>query len=288
MSRPYIVLATASSIRKEDFDAQPLLEALATRDLDAKVLAWDEPGDQAGFAQARACVLRSTWNYVQKYDQFLPWIDWCARVTMLWNPAPVVRWNAHKQYLLELEARGLPVVPTKLVRRGEDAAAVLAGAFDAWGAIVVKPAVSAGSFGTIRANAGERAVAAAHLDAFLPERDMLIQRFEPAVNDHGERSLIWIDGAFSHAIRKNPRFVGQEESVSNLAMPIASDERTLAERVLAVVPQPLLYARIDLVRDADGQPQVMEVELIEPSLFFAQHPGSADRIAAAIADRVAT
>jgi glutathione synthase/RimK-type ligase-like ATP-grasp enzyme len=285
MPRPYVVLATASAIRKEDFDAAPLLQALARRGVDAKVLAWDQPGDQAGFAQARACVLRSTWNYVQKYDAFLPWIDWCAQVTGLWNPAPIVRWNSHKQYLLELESRGLPVVPTVLVRRGDESAAPLARAFDQWGALVIKPAISAGSLGTIRVDTGDRAAGQAHLDSLLPGRDMLIQRYEPSVNDHGERSLVWIDGALCHAIRKNPRFAGQDERVSNLAVPIADDERALATRVLAAVPQGLLYARIDLVRDPEGQPQVMEVELIEPSLFFAQHPASADRMAAAIADR---
>jgi hypothetical protein len=286
---PYVALATATTIAKDDFDEPPLLAALARQGIDAQVLAWDDPDHQAGFAGARLCVLRSTWNYVQNHDGFMTWVQWCGGVTTLWNPAPVVAWNSHKQYLLELQARGIPVVPTQLIRRDVDpaaAAALLDEALGRWGTVVVKPAISAGSFGTIKVAVSERSLGIDHLMALLRERDMLVQRYEPAVNDHGERSLVWIDGTLAHAIRKNPRFSGQSESVSNRAVPIADDERALAERIVAAAPGPLLYARIDLVRDPSGQPHVMELELIEPSLFFDQHPASADRMATAIARRM--
>jgi len=287
MPRPHVALATATSVTKNDFDEPPLLAALARQGIDAQVLAWDDASHQAGFAGARLCVLRSTWNYVQNHDRFVAWVKWCGEVTALWNPAPIVTWNSHKQYLLELQARGIPIVPTQLVQRGDATAeAVLDDALARWGTVVIKPAISAGSFGTIRVAAHERGVGQDHLTALLQERDMLVQRYEPSVVDHGERSLIWIDGAFGHAIRKNARFSGDNEQVSNQAVAIADDERALAERVLAAAPGPLLYARVDLVRDPAGQPQLMELELIEPSLFFDQHLESADRLAAAIARRM--
>jgi O-ureido-D-serine cyclo-ligase len=304
---PYVALATATAIGKGDFDMPPLLAALAAAGVEARVLAWDDPAAEAAFAGARACVLRSTWNYVQQYERFLAWIDRCARVTRLLNPAPVVRWNSHKGYLLELEGRGIPIVPTRLVRRGGEAR--LADLIGDWPRAVVKPAVSAGSFGTIRVGAGDLADGQTHLDRLLAERDMLVQRYEPSVEAYGERSLIWLDGAFTHAVRKSPRFSGDREDVGTGAVPIAPDERALAERVLSLIwnpervpdlprwdsggeaacvptrlaPGPLLYARVDLVRDPAGQPCLMELELIEPSLFFDQHPGSAARMAAAIA-----
>jgi hypothetical protein len=156
MPRPYVALATATCIAKNDFDEPPLLAALARQGIDAQVLAWDEPDHQAGFAGARLCVLRSTWNYVQNHDRFVTWVQWCGQVTALWNPAPIVGWNSHKRYLLELEARGIPIVPTQLVRRGGDpaaAAALLDDALARWGTVVTKPAISAGSFGTIRVGA---------------------------------------------------------------------------------------------------------------------------------------
>jgi hypothetical protein len=280
----YVALATATSIRKEDFDEAPLVAALHTAGVASRVLAWDDPAAQPGFAAASVCVLRSTWNYVPKYAEFLPWIDACAAVTQLWNPAPVVRWNSHKRYLLELEARGIPIVPTRLVPAG--VVPPLAELIGDWEQVVVKPAVSAGSLNTIRVRRDALPQGDAHLLAM--KRDMLVQRYEPAVEGYGERSLIWIDGAFTHAVRKNPRFADDGEYVSELAVPIADDERALAERVLAAAPQPLLYARVDLVRDPQGRPRLMELELIEPSLFFAQHRPAAARLAAAIARLRAT
>ena len=164
-----------------------------------------------------------------------------------------MRWNSHKRYLLELEARGIPVVPTRLVPRTSGQS--LASAMGSWTDVVVKPAVSAGSFGTIRVRGKpEQAAGEQHLRQFVRERDMLVQQYQPSVEGHGERCLIWLDGAFTHAVRKTARFLGDEERVSNQAMPIDADERALAERVLALAPGPLLYARVDLVRDAAGRP----------------------------------
>jgi O-ureido-D-serine cyclo-ligase len=286
MSRPSVVLATATRIGKEDFDEAPLAKALSDVGLSPRVLAWDDPQAQTGFAAATACVLRSTWNYVRNYGAFLPWIDWCAGVTKLWNPAQVVRWNGHKQYLLELERDGrIPIVPTQLHRRGARVSPADLSA--AGNDLVIKPAVSAGSFATIRSTSqDDHAAGAAHLATQLAERDMLVQRYQASVDDYGERALIAIDGELTHAVRKTARFAGDQEQVSPAAVPIADDERALAERVLARAPGPLLYARIDLVRDDSGAPRLMELELIEPSLFFARHPPSAARFAAALAARL--
>lgn len=279
-----VVLVTATTVTKEDFDEAPLLDALAQAGLTARVLAWDDPAAHAGFAAARICVLRSTWNYVHHWTDFLAWVTWCAGVTTLWNPAEVVRWNSHKSYLLALAAAGIPIVPTHLVPRGT--AVELATLAGGWEGVVVKPAVSAGSFATMKADATDLAPAARHLSALLGERDMLVQRYEPSVEDYGERSLIVIDGELSHAVRKSARFTGAPEAVSSDAVAIADDERALAHAVLAAAPMPLLYARVDLVRDRAGRPQLMELELIEPSLFFNRHPPSAARMAAAIAARL--
>lgn len=263
----------------------PLLQALAAAGVDARVLAWDDPEAQDQFTGAAGCLIRSTWNYIGQRDRFCAWAETVGAATRLWNPAHVVRWNSHKAYLLELETQGMPIVPTRLVPRGAEAD--LKTLMADWRDVVVKPAVSAGSFGTMRVTGPEGLVAGQqHLETFLRERDMMIQRYEPSVEDYGERCLIWLDGAFTHAIRKSARFRGDQENVSRQAMPIADDERALAERVLALAPGPLLYGRVDLVRDAAGQPQLMELELIEPSLFFGQQPGSADRLARAIAGRL--
>jgi hypothetical protein len=282
---PVVALVTATKTDDDDFDMPPLVAALEGLGVAPRVLAWDDPA--ADFSTARLTVLRSPWNYVHKCDAFLAWCGRTARVTRLWNPLPVVTWNSHKSYLLELADRGIPIAPTRLVRRGRPLdAAELPRLIAEWGRVVVKPAVSAGSFATIQVGADELTAGLGHLEEQLPARDMLLQRFIPAVGTSGERSLVWFDGAFSHAIRKSPRWAGDTEIVS-AAVPIADDERALAERVLALVPSPILYARVDLLRDDAGAPLLMELEVIEPSLFFAQAPGSVERFAAALA-RLAT
>jgi glutathione synthase/RimK-type ligase-like ATP-grasp enzyme len=281
----YLAIATASSVAKQDFDMPPLRAALAAAGVDARVLAWDDPAAQPGFLGAGACLIRSTWNYLHDPQAFLTWADGVSAATSLWNPAAVVRWNIHKGYLLQLEARGVPIVPTRLVPRTSGQS--LVSAMGSWTDVVVKPAISAGSFGTIRVRGKpELATGEQHLRESVRERDMLVQQYQPAVEDSGERCLIWLDGAFSHAVRKAARFAGDEERVSSQAVAIEPDERALAERVLALAPGPLLYARVDLVRDEAGRPRLMELELIEPSLFFDQQPGSADRLARAIVRRL--
>ena len=176
----------------------------------------------------------------------------------------------------------MPVVPTRLVPAG--GAGDLARLAGASSEVVIKPAVSAGSLGTRRIARADFAVAGqAHLDGLLAGgHDVLVQPFLSSVESYGERALVWIDGALTHAVRKSPRFAGDRQRISE-AIPIAPDEAALAESALAaVVRQPLLYARVDLARDERGQPCVMELELIEPSLFLDRSPVALARLAAAI------
>jgi hypothetical protein len=275
-----LFVATATDLPRVDEDQAPLLAALAAAGVSAQARAWDDPAVDWG--GARACVIRSTWNYVRHYDAFLDWTARCAAAAALWNPPPVVRWNSHKRYLIELAQAGLPVVPTRVAPRGQPAD--LAALAEGWGAadIVIKPAVSAGSFLTVRVARNDLLRGQAHLDLVLADQDALVQPYQRSVADYGERALVWIDGALTHAVRKSPRFAGDQQRISE-PVPIAPDEAALAESILAaVVRQPLLYARVDLARDQRGRPCVMELELIEPSLFLDRSPAALARLAAAI------
>ena len=285
-----VFLASASQLPRTDEDDQPLRAALAAAGLTAATRAWDDP--TVDWAGARACVIRSTWNYVRHHDAFLAWAARCAGLTALANPLPVVRWNSHKRYLVELLQDALPVVPTRLVPRGQpaDLAALVAG-WDA-GEVVIKPAVSAGSFRTLRVARDDLARGQAHLDLVLADQDALVQPYQRSVADYGERALVWIDGALTHAVRKSPRFAGDPQRVSD-AVAIAPDEARIAEEILARVATrlsthvaPLLYARVDLARGEDGRPLLMELELIEPSLFLVRSPPALDRLVAAIKRRL--
>lgn len=276
-------IATSRPLPEPDPDEDLLLDALARRGVRARMAAWDDPGEP--WDAPVPTVVRSTWDYLHRPEEFLAWADRAARAAPFWNPPEIVRWNVHKAYLAELGRSGIPIVPTVFLGRGSAACLgeVLAGR--GWDDVVIKPAVSAASFATVRARPGDPGPGEAHLASLLRERDVMVQPYVPAVESSGERSLVWIDGALTHAVRKSPRFGGGDESVSG-ALPIAPDEAALAHRVLARFQDRLLYARVDLVRDAGGRPMLMELELIEPSLFLLQCPEALDRLSAGIVARL--
>ena len=278
-----VALATCLELPEPDADLAPLLAALLAVGLRAEALAWDDR--RAEFTSARMTLLRSTWNYPEHPAEFLAWVERTGARGTLWNPAATVRWNAHKSYLLDLSARGVPVVPTHVVRRGEavSLADVLRGR--GWQDVVVKPAVSAGSRGTLRVRPGEEAHGEAHVRALAATEDVLVQPYVRSVEGHGERAIVTIDGEPTHAVRKSPRFMGDAEVVSE-AVPIEPDEAALARRALAAAPGPLLYGRVDLARGDDGTPRLMELELIEPSLFFRQSPAALDRLVSSVLRRL--
>jgi len=282
----HVRIATCKTLPEPDVDEQPLLDALTRRGLLARMVAWDD--DSVDWDEPIPTVLRSTWNYIHELGEFMSWLERTARAAPLYNPVDVVHWNAHKSYLVELADRHCPVVPTAFFVKGthiEDLEVELV--TRGFGEIVVKPTVSAGSFNTRRfaATPAARAEAQIFLQQLLAERDAMVQAYVPSVEDYGERSLVWIDGELTHAIRKSPRFSGQDESVTG-PLPIADDERKLALDALAPWADRLLYGRVDLARNDEGKPMIMELELIEPSLFLVQHPPALARLAQAIVNRV--
>ena len=276
-------IATCRRLPEPDPDEELLLQALRARKVDARMAGWNDPGER--WSEPVPTVIRSTWDYVHDLERFLAWAQQAEAVAPLWNAFSVVRWNAHKRYLNELERAGHPVVPTEFVEKGSRASLTSIARERAWNDIVVKPAVSAGSFGTRRFGIADLREGEQHLAALLVEGDAMVQRYVESVDGHGERALVWIDGAFTHAVRKTARFTGQEEHVSP-AVPIEADELALGQAVVAPWSAQLLYARVDLTRDARGRPMIMELELIEPSLFLLQSPAALKRLVDGICRRL--
>lgn len=276
-----IAWVTCEVLPEPDPDQDPTLAALRRAGLDADLLAWDDPaGDPSAFD---LCVLRSCWNYYEDPQAFLAWIERAASESHLVNPAPVVRWNLHKRYLRALQAADVPVVPTAWFERGGPADLATTMRERGWDDVVVKPAVSAASFLTRRFGPdgiedGERFLA-----RLVAERDAMVQRYMPSVEHPGERALVWIDGEFTHSVRKSPRFAGGDEQVSE-ALPLSRRQREIGARALRHVDgaADLLYARVDVVEDDDGALVVSELELMEPSLFLLQSPPAAERFVQAV------
>lgn len=275
-----VALVSCTELPRPDGDLPLLSRAFAARGAHAEVVAWEDPSVR--WESFDAALVRSTWNYVGRYREFHAWIDRADRATRLMNPRGALLWNLHKRYLAELAAAGIAVVPTELVLHGAEPD--WAALFARFGDLVVKPAVSAGSFATIRVRAGDIATARAHRAAHL-ERDLLVQPLLASVVAHGETNLVHLGGRFSHAIHKGARWDGDSEQSRGL-VDAAPDELALARAVLARVDAhgfgPLAYARVDTARGADGVPLLMELEIVEPSLFLPAAPDGAVLLAEAV------
>jgi glutathione synthase/RimK-type ligase-like ATP-grasp enzyme len=286
-----VALATCREFPDLDHEDRLLIPALAELGIEAVPAVWTD--DSVDWSSFDAVVLRETWDYSDDRDAFLAWVDHVGSASVLLNHPELVRWNTDKRYLEELEAAGVPVTPTRFLKPGDDPTA--------WhphghveGDVVVKPAVSCGSRDTLRHRApDDEAEIVGQVRALLEDgRVVMVQPYLDSVDDAGETALLYFDGVFSHAIRKGPLLArGVEgERVEGLFVQEQIDPRTpgedeirIAERVIAAIPgQTPLYARVDLIRDAQGSPVVLEVELTEPSLFLSHSSGAADRLAQAI------
>jgi glutathione synthase/RimK-type ligase-like ATP-grasp enzyme len=281
-----IVLATSAALPGLAPDDRLLLRALRARGLAAEPVVWEDRLFDWG--SASICVIRSAWDYAWRRQEFLAWVRRTADALPLWNPAPVVDWNTHKQYLVDLAARGVPTVPTRVLGAGSRMSLADVLADTGWQDVILKAAVAQTGRYLMRVRPDGRADGQRHLDRLLPAEDMLVQPFLPGVTEEGETSLVFVDGVFSHAARKRPApgdfrvhddFDGTIETVAP-----SPAQLEVAHRARAAVGEPLLYARVDLVPGPDG-PVVMELELVEPDLYLATAPGAAERLAEGVAAR---
>ena len=289
MSKPTIALVTAEAARNLDEDLPPLESALRNAGAEVVVAEWDRPYDWSRFDIA---LLRSTWDYPQRLAEFFDWAAQVSTKTKLLNPLQVVKWSSDKHYLSELVRKGVPTVLTKFIEPGENPVARI-GEFS--GEFVVKPAIGAGSRDAQRFGPEEKGDAAEHAQRMLSEkRSVMVQPYLSRVDEYGETALIYFEGQFSHAIRKGPLLKRKEGPTQDLfakesitaRVPDAAELRVGARAMQALPFETPLYARVDLIRDEKGEPVVLELELIEPSLFFPFAGGSAERFAAAVIRRV--
>jgi glutathione synthase/RimK-type ligase-like ATP-grasp enzyme len=271
-----------------DSDEQQLVPALQRCGLSAEPRVWDDPA--AGWDEFRVVVIRSTWDYSERRDAFL---EWAASVPRVLNTLPVITWNTDKTYLRDLAASGVPTVPTTWLEPGSRDREIRLPD----GNLVVKPAVSSGAQNTSRYGPDDHDAARLHVARLLESgRVVMVQPYVASVDTQGETGLIYIDGAFSHAIRKGALLRAAGVATDELwareditpRSPDA-DEHAIADAVLDALPWPrdtLLYARVDLVRSDDGRPYLLELELAEPSLFLGLGSGAALRLAEGIARRI--
>ena len=297
--KPVVNIAAFSAYRTA-FRGNKTSAGFRKRNIEVRPLVWYKDGELA--STDSFTIIRQTWDYIDHYTEFL---DWISRFppTKLHNPAPGMKWNSHKFYLKELASCGVAVIPTEYIAKSAgavpDVAALMASR--GWQQAIIKPAVSCGSYRTLLLQSGDCGAGQALLAQYHATEDFLLQRYIPSLRVRGELSLVFIDGTLTHAFRKQP----PADSFSMIgaaltAVSATESELALAHAALAALRSlgvqserdpALLYARVDMVNDDEGAgggaPLLMELELIEPCLFYDVGPQCADALAEAIARRAA-
>jgi glutathione synthase/RimK-type ligase-like ATP-grasp enzyme len=282
-----VALVTCAAHPELSPDDRLLLPALGAAGFEPLARRWDEPDEP--WARHAAVVVRSCWDYHHRAADFHGWLDRIEEAgARVFNPVPILRWNADKRYLRDLADGGIEVVPTAWVdEREAGSLAALAGA-RGWRRVVVKPSVSATAFQTWRTGPEVTDDDEQRFRRLTGERPALVQPYLPEIEE-GELSLMFLGGRYSHAVLKRPRagdfrvqtdFGGTVEKVQPDSPVIES-----AARILRAAPGETLYARVDLCLVA-GRVQLMELELLEPALFFATEPAAPARFAEALAREI--
>lgn len=273
-----------------DPDSELLRGALLDLGVRSQLVSWDDPA--VDWSRRPVTAIRSTWDSVDRPEEYLAWARAVDRHSTLLNPAAVVEWNLDKTYLLDLAAAGVTIVPTTWVRAG-----------DSWapppGEYVVKPSISAGGRETARYGADHGEAALAHVTRLLAAgQTVMVQPYVPSVVSPGELSLVFVGGRCTHAVRKGAVLeVGagvrerpwERMTFLGLSEPTTS-QAAVAEATLALVHQrfgqTLTYARVDLIDGLGDEPQVLEVELIDPNLSLSLVPAATTALATALAARL--
>ena len=280
-----LALATCAHLPGVHPDDVHLAASLSRLGIEPVACVWSDPSiDWSSFD---AVLIRTTWDYFQRYEEFLSWLDRLPVPTI--NERALLRWNSDKRYLLDLAERGVDIVPVRVAAharlpalltemRGQD--------------LVVKPTVSGGAWNTVRGIAGDAAFEKA-VAALPPGYEYIVQAFVPEVARDGEWSLLFFDGEFSHAILKRAasgefrvqsQFGGSVDPVEPSEAMLASARQALAA-VEALGYTDHAYARVDGVV-VDGRFRLMELEMIEPALFLTPRPEAAERFAAKLEKRL--
>jgi glutathione synthase/RimK-type ligase-like ATP-grasp enzyme len=286
-------LATCAALPDGWPDDHLLSAALKAAGAEPSFVVWDDP--TVDWDSYELVLIRSTWDYTDKRDAFLGWAERLG--ARLRNPPALVRWNSDKRYLAELEAAGLPVVPTRFVEPGEEPPALD-------GELVIKPVVSAGARDTGRFGHAARSAAEALLGRLALEgRAAMVQPYLAAVDSEGETAIVFFGGSESHVLRKRAVLRPDEEApIRRQGIAAAEvmfdedlvgggeateDQRATAAEILDWVAERFeapLYARVDLARGTDGRPVLLELEAVEPNFYLHTSPGAAARLAEAVLD----
>ena len=291
-----VALARCSTLPDWEVDDLPLHRALEALGVECLQPSWDDPS--FSWASCDLVIPRLTWDYQDRAEDFLLWLARVDKESQLLNPLPLIRWNIDKRYLRALSETGLIETPESVWFPKQPADAPLPElaqicAERGWRRAFLKPVIGATAQGTLRFDADQPEgleAARAHLTRWLPKRGMILQRYHEEVEREGEFSLIYFDGSFSHGVQKIPVSgdyrVQDDYGASDHPWSPPEDWQKRCLTLLQGLTVCPLYMRFDFLRGQAGEPRLIELELIEPSLFFRHDDAAAGRLAASILRRI--
>ena len=271
----------ARKIIREDLIVQNALEKKGLR---TARFDWARP--DVDWRSTRAALFRTTWDYFHRFDEFSTWLDKVSTQTRLINPIELIRWNMDKHYLISLEEQGIHTPPAVYIHAGDNITLEDLHQANGWDNTILKPTVSGSARHTYRLRLDNLEEHEAVFQELIAREDMMLQPFQHRITEEGEISLMAIDGQYSHAVRKVAKagdFRVQSEFGGSVHLyEPSSEEIAFAERTVAACNPTPTYARVDIIRDNSGQLALMELELIEPEMWFRLFPEAAERLANAI------
>jgi glutathione synthase/RimK-type ligase-like ATP-grasp enzyme len=282
-----VALVTYKDLPELDPDDQLLARELEDRGLKTQAAIWND--SSINWHEADLCIIRSTWDYHLDRDRFCAWADTVEECSKLWNPAALVRWSSRKTYLRDLHEKGIPTIPTVFLSAGSSGNLKEILQERGWEKAVIKPAVGLATAGVKKTGLAvdELSEGQQHLEKLLRVDDVLVQPFLPSIDTYGEHDLIFIEGEYSHCVQKAPfQKLAVAGKAGEASVTAAPDEILLAKQIVETLDYPSLFGRVDLVRDDNGSLAVLELELIEPSLFLAMNSNAVQRLADAVCKRL--
>jgi hypothetical protein len=286
----HLALVTSANLPGWEKDDAPLHAAFEARGVTLSHPIWNDPAvDWSAFD---AALIRTTWDYCDDRDAFVSWAESAGEATRLMNPAEVIKWNTHKSYLRDVEAMGLPIIPTFWMERGGSYDLSRVMEENGWARGFLKPQIGAMARHTLRFDADEEGFLAArkHVNSLIRHEGLMFQPYLESVETFGEVSAIFLGGAFSHGVRKIPvegdYRVQDDHGASDEPFEFEADFLTHLADLVDRFQHDLVYARFDFLRDGEGHYLLTELELVEPSLFFRHDPTAAERLAEVVVGRI--
>ncbi|GAA4346873.1 ATP-grasp domain-containing protein [Kangiella taiwanensis] len=273
-----IAIASCFDLPDWEKDDLPFFQELENVDIQYQVVPWDS---DINWSQFDACLLRTTWDYQERIDEFMSWINHVSTQTDLINPKSIIEWNSHKRYLKDLQQAGITIAPSEWLTQGKQYDIQALMHQHGWEKGFIKPLIGANARECLPFDNNPKGIADAqkHVDRLTPAEDLVLQPYLANVESFGETSGIFFAGQYSHGTRKVPvqgDFRVQDDyGASDFGYQLSDEELALAQKAIAFVTEKFslpLYARVDFLHHKDGAAYVNEVELIEPSLFF-RHGG---------------